>query len=92
MWTPTGTLAYKAPEMFEGAGYAEGVDLWAAGITIYRLVAGREPFCEDYLIDMIEKIQTIDYQFGEEWTGYSRFLKDLVVRLLKHKPVRLTAA
>lgn len=34
MWTNTGTLYYKAPEMFSGS-YREGVDVWAAGILLY---------------------------------------------------------
>lgn len=83
MWTPTGTLAYKAPEMFEGVGYTEAVDMWAVGVTIFTLVTGREPFYEEYLIDTIEKIRNIDFHFGEEWAKYSKFTKDLTARLLK---------
>jgi calcium-dependent protein kinase len=44
MWTITGTLYYRAPEMFEGEGYRDTVDVWAAGILLYKLVAGRTPF------------------------------------------------
>jgi serine/threonine protein kinase len=43
MLTITGTLYYRAPEMFSG-GYREGVDVWAAGILLYRLVCGSTPF------------------------------------------------
>lgn len=35
MYTPTGTLIYKAPEMFYGEGYDEGVDMWALGVVMY---------------------------------------------------------
>ena len=35
MWTQTGTLYYRAPEMFSG-GYREQVDIWAAGILLYK--------------------------------------------------------
>lgn len=35
MLTITGTLFYRAPEMFIGGGYNEKVDIWAAGITLY---------------------------------------------------------
>jgi calcium-dependent protein kinase len=48
MWTNTGTLYYRAPELFTG-GYREGVDVWAAGILLYKLVAGRTPFESEYL-------------------------------------------
>ena len=43
MWTITGTLYYRAPEMFSG-GYREPVDVWAAGVLLYQLVSGRTPF------------------------------------------------
>ena len=44
MLTITGTLYYRAPEMFSGGGYNEKVDIWATGITIYKIVTGRTPF------------------------------------------------
>ena len=34
MWTNTGTLHYKAPEMFKGQ-YNELVDMWAVGVMCY---------------------------------------------------------
>ncbi len=44
MLTITGTMYYRAPEMFEGGGYDEMVDLWALGATIYKLMTGYTPF------------------------------------------------
>ena len=44
MLTLTGTPYYRAPEMFEGGGYDELVDMWALGVTIYKLMAGVTPF------------------------------------------------
>lgn len=45
MLTITGTLYYRAPEMFLGGGYDEKVDMWAAGITLYQLInEGKTPF------------------------------------------------
>lgn len=41
--------------------------MWALGVTIYRMISGREPFMQEYVIDTIEKIQTLDYTFGPEW-------------------------
>jgi serine/threonine protein kinase len=43
MWTMTGTLYYKSPCMF-ACGYKQSVDIWAAGILLYELVAGKTPF------------------------------------------------
>lgn len=44
MLTITGTLYYRAPEMFNGGGYNEKVDVWAVGVLLYKLVAGKTPF------------------------------------------------
>ncbi len=48
MLTLTGTPYYRAPEMFEGGGYDEMVDLWALGITMYKLMVGVTPFESEY--------------------------------------------
>jgi calcium-dependent protein kinase len=44
MLTIIGTPFYQAPEMYIGGGYDEKVDLWALGVTIYKLVTGKTPF------------------------------------------------
>ena len=44
MLTFTGTLFYKAPEMFSGGGYDERVDEWAFGVTLFKLITGETPF------------------------------------------------
>lgn len=44
MLTITGTLYYRAPEMFDGGGYDEMVDIWALGVTMFKLMTGRTPF------------------------------------------------
>ncbi len=43
LWTSTGTIYFKAPEMF-GGGYREGVDVWAAGVSLFWLICGYTPF------------------------------------------------
>jgi len=43
MMTPTGTLHYKSPEMFE-LNYNETCDVWAVGVTAYQLITGKLPF------------------------------------------------
>ncbi|XVQ15269.1 serine/threonine-protein kinase [Spirillospora sp. CA-255316] len=40
----TGTPAYLAPELLEGSPPGPPADVYAAGITLYELVAGRVPF------------------------------------------------
>lgn len=44
MWTPTGTPAYKAPELYQGGAYQEPVDMWAAGVILYECLSGKKPW------------------------------------------------
>ncbi len=44
MLTKTGTLQYKAPEMFDGGSYTEKVDSWAVGVSLYEMIVGVTPF------------------------------------------------
>jgi serine/threonine protein kinase len=44
MWSVTGTLHYKAPEMLQGCDYDEKIDSWALGIIAYQLAYHKFPF------------------------------------------------
>jgi serine/threonine protein kinase len=44
MNTYTGTIAFRAPEMFLKKAYNESIDMWAAGCVLYTMLSGREPF------------------------------------------------
>lgn len=85
MLTITGTLFYRAPEMFDGGGYDEKVDVWAAGITLYQMLSkGKTPFESEYLTTTIDNIRKGKFEFDENiWQHYSKPCRDLVIRLLK---------
>ena len=40
MNTYTGTIAFKAPEMFEDITYTESVDVWSAGCILFTMLCG----------------------------------------------------
>ena len=44
MLTIIGTQHYIAPEVYLGGGYDERIDMWALGVTLYKMVAGYTPF------------------------------------------------
>ncbi len=49
MWTYTGTVAFSAPEVFSEGEYNESVDIWSAGVVLYVMLSGRQPFESEYL-------------------------------------------
>lgn len=48
MLTDTGTLNYKAPEVFQGA-YTEMVDMFSIGVITFQILSGELPFYCKYL-------------------------------------------
>ncbi len=53
---PVGTIAYMAPEMFNGDAPDGRSDVFSLGCTFYELVEGRRPFEGDTLTDVLIKI------------------------------------
>ena len=51
-----GTLAYMAPELFQGVPVGRASDLYAVGVIGYELFAGRHPFSIDNLAVLINEI------------------------------------
>lgn len=55
--TNTGTLPYKAPEMFNSCFYSQIIDIWAIGIICYEMVTGNLPFYHLYANETVKLIK-----------------------------------
>ncbi len=51
-----GTLAYMSPEVLRGGVADRRADIWAIGVVLYELLAGRRPFQGDTSIDLSSAI------------------------------------
>jgi predicted Ser/Thr protein kinase len=52
-----GTPHYLSPEQANGSGTREpGMDIWASGVLLYRVIAGRHPFDADNMAGLVVKI------------------------------------
>jgi serine/threonine protein kinase len=51
-----GTPAYMAPEQAEGHKAGPPADVWALGVILYRLLAGRLPFEAPSVVDLLHKV------------------------------------
>ena len=81
MWTITGTLFYRAQEVFQG-GYREGIDIWASAVLLYKLIVGKTPFESEYHHETIKLIHEGKLTFPTAFDQYSSELKCLLKRML----------
>jgi serine/threonine protein kinase len=83
-----GDVAYMAPERTRGVGDVDGrSDLYGLGATVYALVAGRPPFAEGSLPELVAKIRTAE---PDKPKKYQMAIPDMfqgtVLRLLGKRP------
>lgn len=54
--TTAGTMAYMAPELFQGAPYSKATDLYAVGMIAFELLTGQFPYRQDNLATMMHDV------------------------------------
>ena len=84
-----GSINYVAPEMMIDEGeYDQKVDIWAIGICLYNMIAGKQPFSDDDMEILTEKIKYEPLHFSAH-TAFSNVdhkIKKLLERILKKDP------
>jgi len=88
---------YVAPEIFSAGlhgGYGNKVDIFSAGVTLYVMLCGYEPFYGETDAELIEANKQANIDFPEEeWKDVSAAARDLVQKMMHPDPAkRLYAA
>jgi serine/threonine protein kinase len=82
--TTSGTMAYMAPELFQGAAYSRASDLYAVGIMAFELFSGHYPYNESNLATMLNDI--LNKQVEASSYGITGELAGVLDRLLAKEP------
>lgn len=84
MQTACGSPHYAAPELIKGEAYnASASDVWSCGIILYALLAGRLPFDDDDLGNLLEKVKLGYFEIP---TAIDSLAQNLIRRMLDSEP------
>lgn len=85
-----GTPGYVAPEILiggSGGGYTNEVDIFSAGVTLYVMLCGYEPFYGENEKELIEANKRAKIEFPEDdWDRISNDARDLVLKMTQVDP------
>jgi serine/threonine-protein kinase len=83
-----GTPAYAAPEQASRGEADHRADLFALGVTMYEMLAGRLPFSGNHAEIMFQNATATPPELATRTPGVSvpRWLEALVLRLMAHAP------
>jgi len=89
----SGTIPFMSPEQVIGIGIDGRSDIWAAGITLYQLVAGKLPFAGETINSTFQQILNSPVPELSESIPLSEKLNRIIVRALhKDKEQRYPSA
>ncbi|KAL3907156.1 MAG: hypothetical protein SGILL_008985, partial [Bacillariaceae sp.] len=91
-----GTPGYVAPEILIAgtrAGYGNQVDVFSAGVTLYLMLSGVEPFYGESENELVEDNTKAEVTFPDKyWNNISDLAKDLVSKMLEADPMKRLSA
>jgi serine/threonine-protein kinase len=79
-----GTAAYMSPEQARGRPVDKRADIWAFGVVLYEMLAGRPLFQADNISDTIAAVLTKE----PDWTRVPAQAETLLRRCLQRDPAR----
>src|SRR5262249_19665358 len=79
-----GTAGYMPPEQLRGKPIDRRADIWAFGVVLYEMLAGRPPFQGETVSDIAAAV----LQKEPDWTPIHVSLRRLVMRCLEKDPKR----
>mmetsp|Transcript_22979 Transcript_22979/g.25991 ORF Transcript_22979/g.25991 Transcript_22979/m.25991 type:complete len:594 (-) Transcript_22979:633-2414(-) len=93
MLTPTGTMAFSAPELLQDCVYDEKVDIWSCGCVLYTMLSGEQPFNSENTRTLIHQIVNCDYTLtGGIWDNISEEGKDVIRKCFTADPEQRSTA
>ncbi|MEO5568298.1 MAG: protein kinase, partial [Gemmatimonadaceae bacterium] len=83
-----GTAAYMAPEQAKGKAVDKRADIWAFGVVLYEMLAGRAAFAGDTVTDIIAAVVTREPDWTALPAATPASIRRLLARCLEKDPKR----
>lgn len=83
-----GTAAYMAPEQAKGKAVDKRADIWAFGVVLYEMLAGRTAFTGETVTDIIAAVVTRDADWTALPAATPASIRRLLARCLEKDPKR----
>jgi hypothetical protein len=83
-----GTAAYMAPEQAKGKAVDRRADIWAFGVVLYEMLAGRSAFAGDTVTDIIAAVVTREPDWTALPAATPASIRRLLARCLEKDPKR----
>jgi len=87
-----GTLSYMSPEQASGTRATGATDVWAAGLTLYAHLAGKNPYRAKTLVQLLEKLNAGAEPLAAVRPDLPAGVCRAVDRALEHEPGRRPSA
>lgn len=90
-----GSINYIAPEMLleEDCEYDCKIDIWALGICLYNMLVGKQPFADDDIVLLAEKIKKDELNFSHPvFSTINHNTKKIIEEVLNKNPHKRPSA